>query len=259
MIFIPIISIPKSGTHFMMEIVRQLYEPYHCHEICDAFYVGVNNKPPHKTYTFDLADTENRLLTLDKKCSCMDLTSHMFYDEKVANFFERKNHVKVNIRPVFMYRDPRDIIVSFILGMEANFPPAPRIIQGLTGITDKQERFRKLVDIGITHEGLPGGFTEELECWKGWYWARSSTYKSILQVSYERLMNKDPELISELADWFQVENYIMYHTIQSAMHFKTATYRKGQIKAWQSEFDRGTVSYITDRLQDLISLFGKDA
>ncbi len=142
-------SIPKSGTHLLMQLARA---------VSGTRYYG--SFVAHGWSVTLRPNTEDQILFRLKQIVPGEVVgAHLHYNGKVAQFFKELPAVHL-----FIYRDPRDVILSeaFYLSEMNRWHRLHRILKA---ISDEESRVRTLI------EGVPGLYADigtRLRSYLGW-------------------------------------------------------------------------------------------
>lgn len=240
MILIPIISIPKSGTHLVREIFIQAYPPEK-RALRLAWWMRVDkskillgekfgseaDRKANEEYLMDLKNWKSYFPDGKGKEVCIS-PSHMMHDKSTVRYF--RDH-QDEVKPIFVYRDLRDVLVSFLRGyMSGRFGADPRVVDYLNKARTIEDKYVTLLQHGIGNRNY-GGFRGEVQTWLKW---RKS--HPVLAVSYEDLMSNNSDTICALAYHVGMDTQKMYDVLQRAKAFKTPTYRVAQTGQWKEAF-----------------------
>jgi sulfotransferase 6B1 len=90
-------TIPKSGSHLLRQLLQGL--PHVTHDWDRHWYF--------EGYPCQLQEHRNRLQTLqNNECAF----GHVFYSDEWASMLNQ-----LGMKRIFLYRDPRDVVVSYVL------------------------------------------------------------------------------------------------------------------------------------------------
>lgn len=221
-----IISIPKSGTYLLNEVVTQL-----------------NQDDPHFRSVFiencfaaNYLEAEESLVTqkIMESPSNICCMAHWEYDEKIRSFLNSDERFK----PIFIYRNPLDIVVSFVEGARLRKFSDP-MADALLKIPSVQDKFIMFVDgRGIQHPNA-FGLRSIIDRRKGW-----RNCPEILSVRYESLISKDKNTIDNLSAYLNFSVVEVKSALRRALRNKNSiTLRSGETGDWRT--------FMTKRTQDI--------
>jgi hypothetical protein len=216
-------SVPKSGTHLLHQILNGM--PGVSNDINDQgkkFFV--NNPPVHF-----IEDHTRRLARLGPNEFGV---GHLHYTDEYAGLLKQ-----FDLKHLFIYRDPRDVLVSLSYFIPSKWGTHPHHEPFKTMTT--KERLRVLI------QGIPGEFPNFQTYFGPFYdWLNHKETKSI---RYEELMSSDESrkrAIGKIVHflWAGLTPPLSYEKMIESMEknidpAKSRTFRKGKIGTWRVEFD----------------------
>ncbi|WP_377889533.1 sulfotransferase domain-containing protein [Alkalihalobacillus sp. R86527] len=219
------ISIPKSGTHLLKQILLGI--PGMKHYPDKGMFGHFNNQPK-----LQLSRTES----LEKN---EFVNGHVFCSDDWDAFF-----TKLNMKKIFVMRDPRDVVVSY-----AYFIPTLPIHPLYETFTQKgfthRDRIKFLIEGGqpITPKKPYQPNVEE------WYKSFSEwkNRPDVFTIRFEDLISSEKSrnlVLHHLVKFLWGENgvpksraWMVGNMINNIDPATSPTFRKGTIGGWQEEFD----------------------
>ncbi len=211
-------SIPKAGTHLMSSMLGQI---------------------PDLSIALDLTgldkllDDEERLRFFKAKTSPQPnglWLGHIPFTETIDTILESSN-----VPTIFIYRDPRDIVVSLLhyirksknhiyrnILLECDPLSAMKIL--IEGYGNGKERY----DLSST--SIPS-LSNYINAYSPWL-----SSKHCLSVSYEGFIGQDQEEnLTRICDYLDLDHSIKAILQKGIGHKNSSTLRQGKIKSWQTE------------------------
>ncbi|WP_318618918.1 sulfotransferase domain-containing protein [Priestia megaterium] len=239
-------SVPKSGTHLLQQILNGI--PYTSNDINDAekkFFVDHHPQDIeiYKDHFYRLAHLQAGEFGV----------GHMFYSEKYAYMLKR-----LNLKHVFIYRDPRDVLISLIHFIPKHWIEHPLYNDFNKSITNNKERIMTLIH--GTEAKWPN-FDKWNRPFYNWI-GKPNT----LAISFESLMNSIESrrncmmtIVQYL--WEEDSGTLPIEKIIDAMEAninpgKSRTFREGKIASWKEEFDNEIKEAFKKVAGDLLIDFG---
>jgi hypothetical protein len=211
-------SIPKSGTHLILQIIKGI--PHITHDPEKHLYEGINEQvEPH--------------YHILKEASLNECVSgHMYCLPEWAYMF-----TQLNMKMVFLSRDLRDILVSYVYFVK-NIPSHP--FYSTDDEFNIKHNILQLIN-GIPEIGYPK-IDEYYRKFLGWM-----KQSNVLTVTFEDLMISDDskvETIHKLVE-FLWEGLIpavpldqmIKRMADNIKQNESPTFRNGKIGGWHNEFD----------------------
>ncbi|MBN3555655.1 sulfotransferase domain-containing protein [Fictibacillus nanhaiensis] len=211
-------SFPKSGTHLMFQIltgIRSLTFDQNLH-----LYEGISAQ---------LAEHQRELEKLKEN---EFLSGHIYYSTPWEKILQ-----DLDMKQIFLYRDLRDVVVSYNYYIEKIDAPLHQYFQQKE--LSKSERMlliiRGIPEVG--HQDIHDWFSE----FKGWL-----TAPNVLSIKFEELLRSEDSLDQSVQ---KIVKFIMEEELENLDHTviqrakenistqDSATFRKGTIGNWKEEFD----------------------
>lgn len=269
MILIPIISIPKSGTHLLREVFIQLY-PGLKPQLTWWMYTDKNNillgeewltskeRKEDRKYLMDLNDWQGYFESHGKGGQTISVAcpSHMMWDLGAADYFDQ--HRKT-VYTIFNYRDPRDIMVAFIRGLEQGIKTIDKRVKTYVREINKEKisperklekKYITLLDKGVGNRDY-GGYRAELDLLVAW-----KNHEPVFSISYEQLMSEDKDAIRGLSEHIKEDDDNIIQALQVAKTIKTETRRKATVRQWVDDFTPAVKQRVKATLGDLLIELG---
>jgi hypothetical protein len=220
-------SVPKSGTHLLHQILNGL--PNIHNDINNQekkFFVDhhIQDMNIYKDHFYRLAHLQPNEFGL----------GHMFYSEKYAYMLRR-----LNLKHIFIYRDPRDVLISLSYFIPAKWNQHPLYEDFNKRITNQRERIMTLI------QGVEGKWPNFNDWNRPFYnWIKDP---NTLAISFEDLMiSKETrqETLLKIVHYLWEDKIppLPFHKMVELMEAninpkQSNTFRKGQIGSWKEEFD----------------------
>ncbi|WP_270181676.1 sulfotransferase domain-containing protein [Alkalihalobacillus sp. CinArs1] len=213
-------SIAKSGTHLMKQLLEGHPELTH-----KAFI-----------YPGHLQQLEEHRKTLSSLPINSFANGHLFHSDEYTALFK-----ELELKQLFLYRDPRDIVVSYgYFFMQFPDHPYRRYFQDHK--LSIKERFLIFIN-GATNDLIKRpNIRDWYQKFAGWL-----NEPNVLPISYESLVeSKESQLqqLERIVRFFQLELHqdvikTRVNQMQSNVDpKKSVTFRKGQSGNWRQEFDK---------------------
>jgi len=233
-------SLPKSGTHLLKQILLGI--PNVFHKPGNIIYEGLPKD--HETH-------KNQLIALEEN---EFLIGHIYHSE-----IWEKLLCDLNIKHIFIIRDPRDVIVSLSYFISDHLPNHQlyELFQTMT----KKEQYLTLIN-GIYNEQIQyGNIVEWYALFSGWL-----NDSQTLSVKYEDLMisdNSRRHTIQKIANYLCTGlkpsfpfSSIVQRMEKNIQPDQSPTFRKGKIRGWESEFDDEVKKAFNNIASDLLINLG---
>lgn len=229
---VPIVSIPKSGTHYVNEVIKQL-KPNNFEQVFAYNFHNIDSP----------ADVKEEIRRHAAGCDTLCYLGHWSYSDVAKDTL-------LNYKPIFIYRHPLDVAVSFVEGAEKKLF-YDDVVKYFKRIPNKEQRYTFLLHgLPYYHEdygshpwlyGLKHIITDRL----GWI------NSGIPSVRYEDIMGQNDRILS-LASYFETDFYSLSDAIDKAtMNSNSDTFRKGGSN-WRSEMPDAVKDIYIKELGDLI-------
>jgi hypothetical protein len=210
-------SIPKSGTHLMKPLLE-----------------GIPNLEHHAFLFPGRSDqmSEHKRILSEMPFNHFS-NGHIFYSQEYGNLLK-----SLNIKQLFLYRDPRDIVVSYV-HFFAKFPNHQYKRYFVEKNLNLKERLLFIINGSL--EGRRQNINDWYHNFLPWMYE-----EDVLSVKYEDLVHSPESQKIELRrilEYFNIEPYLskMEGRVRKMQKnvdpHKSPTYRKGQSGNWKQEFD----------------------
>ncbi|MBH0166843.1 sulfotransferase domain-containing protein [Fictibacillus sp. 7GRE50] len=229
-------SFPKSGTHLMFQILTGIHSITFDQNL--HLYEGVSAQ---------LAEHQREL---EKLSNNEFLSGHIYYSESWASLLQA-----LNMKQIFLYRDLRDVVVSYNYYIEKVNAPLHQYFKNKQ--LSKKERMlfiiRGIPELG--HQDIHDWFSE----FKGWLSA-----PNVLSIKFEDLLRSEGSLDESVQKIVQfvteedkesIDHTVIKRAKENISTQDSATFRKGTIGNWKEEFDEEiTLAFKENAGQLLIEL-----
>jgi len=216
-----LVSMPKCGTWMTSQLLEKLTgkKP----TVCGIYY-----KPPERVFKM------------------MNPYTHFMISHAIASPENLKNFSKYNYKVIFIYRDPRDQVVSLAYYvkrvMPQNWPFLDETILQLT---------RNFIDniLFLGKEHLPYSLNTIAEFWAPYLPWLNDNLPFVYTTNFESLVGKEGggsfkkqfQEIKNIANHLELNlSEANIKDIIKSLHRETCTFRAGKIGAWKEEFDNET-------------------
>jgi Sulfotransferase domain len=217
-------SIPKSGTHLLKQILLGI--------------PGMSHNPDKGMFGHISYQSNNKLNELKKLGKNEFVNGHLFFSNEWSDYFK-----ECNMKQIFVYRDPRDVVVSY-----AYFIPT----------LDIHPLYETFIQEGFTHRermkfllrgGEPIGNKPIQPNLYAWYTSFSSwiNKENTHSVRFEDFVeNEDCKklAIEGMLNFItqssidQIKRKKLVNSMVNNINpLKCPTFRKGKIGSWKNEFD----------------------
>jgi len=162
---------------------------------------------------------------------------HIYYSPQWARLLER-----LNFKQIFIYRDPRDIVVSFAYFITEKYPFHPLSTYFSKELTSYKQRYLVLIN-GLSNSKLTyPNINEWYRQYLGWLdhpQTYSLSFEALIQSSQSR--RKELEQLLHFL-WQGSHPPIAYQKMIELMESKmdpknSLTFRSGRSGSWRDEFD----------------------
>lgn len=215
-------SVPKAGTHLIKQILIGM--PSIKHDPANHMYEGL---------TSQLSDHKKILTTLGPNEFA---SGHIYYSEEWTQMLSN-----LNMKQIFMIRDPRDVLVSFYYYLDK----LPHFNLYKYMEANKLSKKEKILSI-INGVQIPEVDYPDIKTWfnlfRGWMYN-----PFVLNVRFEELhfSNESARLntIRRIVAFLMGEinpiklDHVVNHMIANIAPVSSPTFRKGAIGNWKTEFD----------------------
>ncbi|MGA4719830.1 sulfotransferase domain-containing protein [Fictibacillus nanhaiensis] len=229
-------SFPKSGTHLMFQILTGIHpitfdQKLHLYEGISAQLAG------HQRELEKLKENEF-------------LSGHIYYSTSWEKLLQ-----DLDMKQIFLYRDLRDVVVSYNYYIEKVNAPLHQYYQKKQ--LSKKERMLSIIR-GIPeagHLGIHDWFSE----FKGWL-----TAPHVLSIKFEDLIRSEASLnqsvhkIVQFITKGELENLdtVIKRAKENISTQDSATFRKGKIGNWKEEFDDEIITAFKETAGQLLIELG---
>ncbi len=218
-------SIPKSGTHLLKQLLLGI--------------PGMKHDPNKGMFGHMHYQTEAKLDAMDNLTNHEFVNGHLYYTSEWETFFNKRN-----MKQIFVYRDPRDVVVSY-----AYFIPTLKIHPLYDTFTQEnfthRDRIKFLIQGGHPTE-KKWGYQHDVAEWFKSFSAWMSK-PEVFSVRFEDLTSSDKsriQAVHRIVKFLWGENpvpstrpLIVWKMIQNINPQTSPTFRKGKIGGWRNEFD----------------------
>lgn len=239
-------SVPKSGTHLIMQILEQLPDT--------RFYGAFLASKPSMPYKERSEKNHKRLL---RAIAPGEITPmHLFYSEMALSELRRKNSIIY-----FIYRDPRDVVLSemhFITRMH-RIHQLHKIFKNLNN-DDERLSFAILGNRFKTCSIDYRDIGERYRRYIGWIDAPDT-----LPICYEKLNSPDKhEIIEKMVDFFiykrsdlkSKKEEILMNSMKGINPERSHTFRSGETGEWRTAFQQHHIDQFKEVAGDLLIKLG---
>ncbi len=182
------------------------------------------------------------------------LSGHIYYSPPWASLLQ-----DLNMKQIFLYRDLRDVVVSYNYYIEKINAPLHQYFQSKQ--LSKKERMLSII------RGIPELGHQDIHDWfsefKGWLSA-----PNVLSIKFEDLLRSEGSLdqsVQKIVQFIteeETEN-LDQTTIKSAKENistqDSATFRKGTIGNWKEEFDEEIILAFKEKAGELLIELGYES
>ncbi|PGK31802.1 hypothetical protein CN907_26780 [Bacillus anthracis] len=230
-------TVPKSGTHLLMQILEavplmNLKKFYYFETSCN------------QTNLEQLNNFKKELLSLKKYDA---LLGHHWYSSHCKELLD-----SLKVKHVYLYRDPRDVIISYINHcIRFNDQPISGILESCTSIQEA---------ILMVLSGNNNEYPRFIELFNPTYqWIEFKNDSNFYCISYESLVSIDTrydtiyKLIEFLYDDLPLSINEMTNLGMKGINPDTCpTFHKGEIGQWANFFDEVVKEHFKDAIGNLL-------
>lgn len=212
-------SVAKSGTHLLRPLIEGVPNIKH-----DAFiYPG---------HLYQLDEHKKLLSTLKPNHFA---NGHLFHSQEYVQMFKQ-----LHLKQLFLYRDPRDIVVSYAYFF-MRFPDHPYRQYFTENNMSVKERCSYFINGNLTGQLTRTDIDKWYRRFLGW-----KKEEGVLPISYESLVHSDlsqKEQLTKILLYLNEDKQVLEiervieQMQRNADPSKSLTYRKGSSGDWQKEFD----------------------
>jgi hypothetical protein len=216
-------SVPKSGTHLLKNILKGM--PSVTHNPKNEFYEGY----PHqlKNYFQQLSQIKPNEFG----------TGHVYYSLEWLHMLKQ-----LNMKHIFISRDPRDVVVSYVYFILEKFPYHPLYEYLTKEAKNQKQRYLALIDGVQTEKIKYPSIADWFQPFLGWLkdpYTLSITFEDLVQSkesSRLQLIKIIDYLWSGLTPHVPIPKIL--ESMEERMNYKySLTFRSGKIGNWKVEFD----------------------
>jgi hypothetical protein len=233
-------SVPKSGTYLLHQILTGMPNVTSEQRRNKRFFSNSNHVDDY------FLDHLQRLKQLDENEFGV---GHVYYSKKYANMLEQ-----MNIKHIFMYRDPRDVLVSMSYYIADTWTKHSLHKEFNTKYITPKQRFLALI------HGIP-------QKWPDFYSYNSRYYewlheKRSFHISYEDIMKSKESRRKVLVSlvgflWKDAQlpipkGQMLNQMIGHINPTQSFTFRSGNIGSWRREFDAEVKLAFKQNANDLL-------
>lgn len=249
-------SIPKSGTHLLIELLASFPEIEKSGLHIRTWRVNRNGTGPLDNLDFEL-DGDSLAATLGSVRGRQVATCHLPWSDDVPGALDG-----LDLRTIFMVRDPRDVLASdhrYIIGLKRH-----HLYPILTGIDGEAAQLKALV---LGRDGDDGTLirplAERLRDYAGWI-----GQPGVLTVRFEDLLGTDRggsdvarhAAISHVAEHIGVDTPgDLSNRLSKAGSRPNPTLRRGRAGTWRDELPPEIQDLLATELGDVLEQLGYPA
>ena len=230
-------SLPKAGTHLLERAICQHPQ----------LYRALSRTLHRRT----LGGHDDRILEHIRRTKANQvLVTHLEYRSELERTLS-----ELDIRMLFMIRDPRDIVVSqahFIAGRQKH--PFNTLFASFESVA----RYRLVI-----HGSAENGFApigKRLEAFAGWLTARNHVVRYEDLIGSEGGGSSDRQLatLAGIFDFLGLSiSPLLLEKIAKSIFFTTSpTFRVGTVGQWRSQFDQETADEFTKAAGEISQMYG---
>ncbi len=223
-------SIPKSGTHLLLQIARSIpHTVYLGGFIAHAWSITLRERS-----VWEL------LLRIKGMIPGEVVGAHIKYDARIENLLKEMNCIHL-----FIYRDPRDIILSEAVYL-TEMNRWHRLHRFMCKLNSYEERIKSLIE-GIP--GIYGNIGERLRAFIPWIHS-----KDCICIRYEDLQSEQRDkVLYDIANRIINKTYA-YGTVKDMVErmkaginpSKSHTFREGGVQKWKSRLSMNNLLLIEE-------------
>lgn len=216
-------SVPKSGTHLLKQALQGIPQ--------------IKHDPKNELYEGYLNQIDNHRKILSELKPNEFAAGHIYFSTEWAKMIQT-----LNMKQIFIYRDPRDVVISYVHFIMDKYPYHP-LYPYLQKLPTDKERFLTFIN-GVEFNGLKyPNIKDWYNRFVGWH-----ITKNTLSIRYEDLVNNDLQrkntfkTIMEFL-WEDMQPPVSIRIMIQSMERnsdpkKSFTFRSGKTGNWQQEFDQ---------------------
>ena len=214
-----LISIPKSGTH----IIKQISRGDHCNVPYGSM---IYEEDPHPQTLIDLKQMV--------RLGISHLPYHPEYEKALRD---------INARIIFLYRDPRDLMVSYYFWIKKQGYTGygiPGLIKNVSEFIDADDPFDVMLDF----------WGEHIRRYIPWMYV-----PGVLSVKYEDLTTDWPTWLDKIAEHWEFRFGEGKDMLIRISPERCQTFRKGIIGDWKKRFTMKNNLRFIEELGDVLKLW----
>ena len=242
-------AMPKSGSHLIIQVLQGLTRigPF-----VNPGFPPVNRSEDNRQYTVEgILDNINRMRSGDIGYGYLDA---------------RQDYISALTREgmasIFVYRDPRDMIISHVYYATEIFPGHGMHAYYTTVLSTMEERINTAIN-GVAEDGLELiGVRERYETHLGWL-----DQPEILCLRFEQLRGNPGQAFDSILDYLEGKGFqpkvdrvaARAALEQSVQPKKSGTFRSGKVGDWRQHFTQNNVEVLKQSTGDLLQKLGYEA
>lgn len=237
-------SIPKSGTHLLLRVARSLPGV--------VYYGSFLASAP----SLSLVPRDQQAINfhISRIAPGEVLGAHLYHSDESADRLKA-----INACHLFIYRDPRDIVLSEAEYL-ASMNPWHRMHRFFKSVTAPQERIRMVIEGVPEAQGVYPDLRARLLPYLGWL-----DEPDVLCLRYEELVGSDRKVMlekicREFAVRAKLANVNFADLVKSIErnldHGRSHTFRSGGTEKWRSQMTSENLHKLTEIAGDLFERMG---
>lgn len=240
-------SVPKSGLNLLLQIVKGIPNL-----TCDI--------TPLNELSCYLPEKFNKqlLVIFDNKLKSLRMNEFLF-GHAVYNSEYMEILKKLNIKSIYLYRDPRDVLISKVYYIEKGYFKNYPLAEKLRDTSRYHSRKQRLLTI-LTSEKY--NFLHFYDPFYKWLNKKTDNF---LPISFENLIAETTKnnIYLSIIDFIlknDIENCDKLSLVNAMKAntnpLKSHTFRKGKIGSWKEEFDDEIKSCFKEYAGNLLTRYG---
>jgi hypothetical protein len=233
---VPVITIPKSGTYLVKEILFELAGLTR-----QEFSYKFSNTSNEIQNPVDLRRLTADVHTVVNNPGISCYLGHWSYESRLHGLFGLH-------KPIFVYRHPFEIAVSFVEGaLVGLFTDV--VADALRRAESREERYLMFLHGFKLDHPWARGLTDILECRLVW-----ATKPGVVPIRYDDLLRIKPQNLDTLLG---VPRKTMQQAIVRAVRSKRSqTFRRGQRGSWKQEMPESVKEQYIDMVGPIVRRLG---
>ncbi len=232
-------SIPKSGTHLLMQIARAL--PGTCY-----FGSFIAQNPSISLRLRSQSDVDrliSRIVTGEV------VGAHLYHTPATSSAFEQRNALNL-----FIFRDPRDVVVSSLFYLR-DVVTWNAVSKAIRALPSDESRLTALVN-GIPEIAFPP-LSQRLGSYAGWV-----DDPNALAIRFEDARQAPGETIERILLAFERRSGTILTDEQRALLYRSPnasgshTFRKGAVGGWRDHFTPAVALATADEMEPILERLG---